>query len=67
MSTTITIPDKTFKYAFCYGHLSALMIELEIELGSAKAYKRPIDMERIATLLNRYKAVDDALNASFND
>lgn len=65
MSTTITIPDKNFKYPFCYGNLSALMIELECELDCAKKYKRAIDMERVEKLLARFRAVDDALNATF--
>jgi len=67
MSTTITIPDKTFKYAFCYGHLSALMIELEMEVEIAKKYGRTVDSKRLEGIVSRYKAVDDALNASFND
>jgi hypothetical protein len=65
MSTTINIPDKTFKYPFCYGMISALMIELECELDCAKKYGRPVNTKCLEDMIARYKSVDDALNATF--
>lgn len=64
-TTTIKIPDPNFKYPFCYGMLSGLMIQLENELKVAEIRRCPVRVERLAELLAQYKAVDDALNATF--
>lgn len=66
MSTThhINIPDNTFKYPFCYGMLSSLMINLEIEVETSKKYGLPVSIKSLEDLIARYKAIDDALNAT---